>query len=139
MIKLIYCSHSRIGHSARAYAGIHDILATARAANARLGITGALLLSAEYFAHILEGPAEAVEPMFTKIRNDPRHDDICLLYKRPMTERRFARWSMAFEHHNALDPEEPCIFRHAFATRSERAGQRIENLISHSLGRAKAA
>ncbi len=139
MIKLIYCSHSRIGRNAHAYAGIRDILAAARPVNTRLEITGTLLFSAASFAQILEGPPDAVDEVLGKIQADPRHDCVRLLARHDSASRRFTRWSMAFEHRNALDHAAPCVFRHALTAHDTNAATQIENLVSQSLLGTKTA
>jgi len=94
--KLIYCSRSRIeGGAKERDAEISRILASARAYNSRHRITGALLFNSGCFAQALEGPKDAVEEIFAKIRRDPRHGEVTIL-RSGMGERRdFPNWSMA--------------------------------------------
>jgi hypothetical protein len=77
-------------------AEIADILASARRNNVRTGVTGALLFSAGCFAQVLEGPLAAVESIFETIQCDPRHVSITVLHFRPIPERNFGQWSMAY-------------------------------------------
>ncbi len=71
-------------------------MTTARRRNARLGITGALFYSSHSFAQVLEGPALAVDCLYARILVDPRHESVTLLHRRPIAQRRFERWTMAY-------------------------------------------
>ncbi len=84
---------------------VQKILACARRNNAQLGITGALLFTANSFIQILEGPQDVVKATFERIKDDPRHRDISLLHFDPLAQRTFPIWSMAFA--GSLDPNAP--------------------------------
>jgi hypothetical protein len=75
---------------------VNHILSVARRNNDRLGVTGALLCSGGWFAQVLEGPFNAVETIFEAIQLDQRHQDVTILYFKPLEKRSFAQWSMAF-------------------------------------------
>ena len=75
---------------------IEAILAASRRNNARVGVTGALMFSAGGFAQVLEGPRAAVEHVFERIQQDPRHDDVAVLSFGPVGGRAFDQWSMAY-------------------------------------------
>ncbi len=72
--RLIYRSHSLLPGQGMDETGLATILKQARARNADLGITGALMLYDGWFAQVLEGPQVAVETLFAKIKVDTRHD-----------------------------------------------------------------
>ena len=93
--RLVYLSRNRIAGTA-IDAEITAILATARRNNARHGVTGALLFSADTFAQVLEGPLAAIERTFERIQCDARHDDVTVLQIVPIKRRAFPDWSMAF-------------------------------------------
>lgn len=94
---MIYCSRNRIRGSAKEITTeILHILESARANNAALSVTGALLYSQENFAQVLEGPAEAVGKIFENIRQDTRHGEVTVVESGFTGERQFADWSMAF-------------------------------------------
>ena len=59
-------------------AALEELLAQARANNARLGITGLLLYGEGAFLQLLEGPRQSVESLYATIREDPRHT-LCLV------------------------------------------------------------
>ena len=79
---------------ARLYVHFHDIVATARQRNAQAGIGGFLMFDRSRFHQILEGPAERVDVLFARIRDDNRHRDIECLAREPVDTRRFGQWSM---------------------------------------------
>jgi class 3 adenylate cyclase len=62
--------------------------------NAR--ITGFLIRLGEFFFQALEGPAASVDRIFyERIRQDPRHTDICVLrVESRVTQRQFSGWRM---------------------------------------------
>jgi hypothetical protein len=94
--RLVYYSRNRLAHfDERGAADIAQILETSRINNAAVGVTGALMFNAGYFAQVLEGPQEAVEATFERIQQDQRHGDVSLMSFEP-AERTFADWSMAF-------------------------------------------
>jgi Sensors of blue-light using FAD len=72
------------------------ILERARETNTRLGLTGMLLHAEGHFFQVLEGDADAVEPLFAKISSDPRHEKVVLIVREPISERAFKEWSMGF-------------------------------------------
>jgi len=76
-------------------AEIDEIVATARQCNAERAITGALVATGNVFFQILEGPADAVDLVFAKIRADVRHADvICLAEQLECEGRLFPLWRM---------------------------------------------
>jgi hypothetical protein len=94
---IVYCSRTQIhGTHAQIAAELVKLLAGARAKNASLQITGALLFNEVAFAQVLEGPADALGPLIESIRRDPRHRDLVIALDQPMTTRSFPKWSMAF-------------------------------------------
>jgi hypothetical protein len=75
------------------------LLRTIRPINEQLGITGMMLYRGGNIIQTLEGPTEAVKATYDRIRRDPRHRGVILLWQEEVTERHFADWSMGF--HNA--------------------------------------
>lgn len=67
-----------------------QIIAVAHVNNPRESISGLLLWSDASFAQILEGPGEAVDAMFARIRRDARHRDVRPVARWARSERRFA-------------------------------------------------
>ncbi|MFN3313106.1 MAG: BLUF domain-containing protein [Hyphomonas sp.] len=73
---------------------LSGILMDARRANARDGITGALICRADIYMQWLEGPEAAVRAALARIAKDDRHLEVTLHVEAPVTERMFANWSM---------------------------------------------
>ena len=98
---LSYRSHSTIAAD-QADAELAKILRVARANNAALAITGALMLYDTWFAQVLEGPEKSVRALFERIKADERHASVEILEQGPAEARAFARWAMAHvgEHGN---------------------------------------
>ena len=78
-----------------------QILEFSQHKNRLLNVTGALLFHDERWLQVLEGESRAVEDLFDTIRQDPRHENVVHQGTIPITERRFADWSMAFLHPGA--------------------------------------
>ena len=92
---LLFVSTSLIASADEAHE-IKSILAIGEQRNAKLGVTGALVVTHRHFAEIIEGPADALAELMISIRRDRRHADLsevdCLGIDRPT----FARWAMAY-------------------------------------------
>ncbi len=72
-----------------------DILAEARAHNARVGLTGVLCYSHGHFAQVLEGPEAAVVEIYVKLLHDRRHGELVLISISPTDRRLYEGWYMA--------------------------------------------
>lgn len=98
---LAYRSHS-VMTPEQADVELASILRAARAKNAALDITGALMLYDNWFAQVLEGPEKSVRALFERIKGDKRHTSVEILEQGPTPARAFARWAMAHvgEHGN---------------------------------------
>lgn len=92
---LLYVSKSKI-------APIDDerevsrILASAHAANPAVGITGALIFTGTHFAQVLEGEKTSIDKTMATIAADPRHEQVNVVSREALAERRFPGWSMAY-------------------------------------------
>lgn len=62
--------------------------------NARLGVTGVLLLGGGCFLQLLEGPRDVIAPLYGKIAIDPRHFQPIVLYAGPAKGRTAGEWHM---------------------------------------------
>ena len=74
------------------------LLTKARAANARLGITGMLLCETNNFFQVLEGPESAVVSLFDQISGDKRHRGVVRIIQEPIAARSFGDWTMSFSN-----------------------------------------
>jgi len=94
VFRLIYRSWNRIAPEHRK-TELGGLFSVARSKNKRLSITGALLISGDWFAQALEGDEEAVRALFATIERDSRHERISVLEDRTVPGRVFGRWAMA--------------------------------------------
>jgi hypothetical protein len=101
LIQLIYASRA-VGPQTTAMTS--SILATAQAHNKSHGITGVLCQGQGCFLQLLEGEEGAVNQLYSRILNDKRHQEIAVLDKAEITQRRFPNWSMAHVNLEEADP-----------------------------------
>lgn len=64
--------------------------------NAKLNLSGALLISDGCIVHVLEGPVAAVQKMRRSVALSPLHSNIRLLAERAKVKRRFSGWPLAY-------------------------------------------
>lgn len=83
---------------------IVNIKAQAEQNNQRRNITGALIFTEHYFLQYLEGEKVKIDELYATICNDPRHENIRLLLRKPIKKRDFSRWSLGVK--KLLDIEE---------------------------------
>lgn len=94
--ELVQCIYMSAAIEAFDADALTALLAEARRANARAGLSGMLLYAGGSFFQVLEGPASAVDALFARIQTDPRHDSIVRLVREPIKERAFEDWTMGF-------------------------------------------
>ena len=95
--RIVYCSRNRIdGTPQQTNAEVQNILRISRINNAASGVTGALLFNGKAFAQVLEGPRDAVDIAYAKIRFDPRHSHVVVLEQSSQVQRHFPAWTMAY-------------------------------------------
>jgi hypothetical protein len=82
------------------------ILRRSRENNTEKGITGMLLYVDGNFMQAIEGDATAVDALFGRVMQDPRHGHVIQLLRRPIAEREFGSWSMAFREIRDLPAED---------------------------------
>jgi uncharacterized membrane protein (DUF373 family) len=73
------------------------LLQQCRESNASKGVTGMLLYGNATFLQVLEGDEEVIEELLEKIRRDPRHRDLQVLYRKKIEQRQYSDWSMGFK------------------------------------------
>ena len=93
MLRLIYVSQA-VGLNE---SDIDAILEKSIANNAKVDVTGCLLLNEGMFLQFLEGPQAAVQKTFEKIKKDPRHRDVEVLHAMTIETRVFHQWAMTFK------------------------------------------
>ena len=79
------------------------LLTQAREANARQDITGALVYGDGQFMQIIEGEEATLAMLYAKLLQDGRHGQVFKFADKPIAQRSFADWSMAFR---PLSPEQ---------------------------------
>lgn len=72
------------------------LLLDARTFNARVGVTGALLLHETTFLQYFEGPAAAAEEVYERIKRSRLHGGLVELMHEPVAGRQFGGWVMGF-------------------------------------------
>ncbi|WP_439114143.1 BLUF domain-containing protein [Hydrogenophaga sp.] len=97
--RLLYQSTAR-----HAFGALHlfSLLTTARLRNSTLDITGHLLYLDGKFVQCLEGPPHNLDLVWASVQRDPRHHSIELLARGPISQRRFAQWSMSVSSDESL-------------------------------------
>jgi hypothetical protein len=81
------------------------LLESARERNRDRDLTGILLHREDSFFQVLEGDAASVREVFERIREDPRHQRIEILFEGEIDEREFADWRMGFLELDGVDVE----------------------------------
>lgn len=82
---------------------LFNLLNQARLKNAQFGITGHLLYADGMFTQCLEGPTVSIDSLWQILIKDPRHENITIMDRTPVHERRFEEWSMAFSSYRYLN------------------------------------
>lgn len=113
------------------------ILAESQRNNARDGLTGALAAHDGRFIQVIEGSPGALDGLLRRLAPDPRHRDIVVLDRRPITARSFEDWTMASSR---IGPETAPVLERLMATPDSNADQ-IVGLLHEALevGQSRAA
>ncbi len=92
LYSVVYCSRASLGDDRFA---LDRIVAKAQRSNPAQAITGVLVFGGGVFFQWLEGPRARVEALMSRIRADPRHDDVVVLSEsEEVRDRLFPHWSM---------------------------------------------
>lgn len=91
MIRLLYISTAREPVTPEMLA---DVLRASRRNNAKVGVSGLLIVGGRRFLQALEGPEDAVMATYERIARDPRHFAVVQLARETITERQFPDWAM---------------------------------------------
>lgn len=73
------------------------LLQECRESNAGRGVTGMLLYGNGTFLQVLEGEEKVISELVDKIRQDHRHTDLQILYRKTIQQRQYSDWSMGFK------------------------------------------
>ncbi len=98
LIRLVYASKATFcdQHVGARHQTVDEIIRQAQARNIQDGITGVLCFDNGCFFQALEGERDAVEALYDRILEDDRHQEVWLLWKRPVVQRLFDKWSMKY-------------------------------------------
>ena len=91
--QLIYTSRSVDGVDTDK---LMEILTISKSSNIEKGISGLLVFDGAYFLACLEGEADAVDGIFSKVIRDKRHTDVTILGEQIIKYREFRTWNMSF-------------------------------------------
>ncbi len=95
MQQIVYISTSRAERPSLDL--VESILSASRRNNARDGLTGLLIVGGRRFLQVLEGPAEALDRAYARIKQDPRHFALVELSRRQVSAPSFPEWDMGYE------------------------------------------
>jgi len=73
---------------------LKDIIASSQKNNPEEGVTGCLLSGSNSFLQLLEGPADFIDTLYSKISKDNRHENVMTLCEEKIDDRLFLSWSM---------------------------------------------
>ena len=88
--RLVYASL----RESRSPSDMVEILEKSEARNAVDAITGALVLTPDYYLQLLEGERRVVDACYQRICRDPRHSHVELILFELADERLFPDWNM---------------------------------------------
>lgn len=87
-------------------AALDELMKQSRSFNRRVGITGCLVHQDGYFMQMLEGGREAIVNLMEKIKSDPRHTDVRVVFEGPTRRRVYQDWGMMLRDLKS-GPDEP--------------------------------
>lgn len=99
---IIYLSRATVAFNEQQ---LQQLLRQANSRNQALDVTGILLYGQEQFLQVLEGEQALVQTLYDHIRQDPRHRDVTTFADKPIAQRAFDGWAMAYH------PQDPQQFQ----------------------------
>ncbi|MDA7767113.1 BLUF domain-containing protein [Alphaproteobacteria bacterium] len=73
---------------------LEGIITSSQKNNPEEGVTGCLLSGSNSFLQLLEGPADFIDTLYSKISKDNRHENVMTLCEEKIDVRLFLSWSM---------------------------------------------
>lgn len=98
-LRLVYASRATFpagDDNASLNADVARILMQSRRNNPAQGLVGALYFAEGCFFQCLEGPSDAVDRLYARLHQDPRHRDLKVLSRAVVDRPSFSGWSMKF-------------------------------------------
>lgn len=71
------------------------ILSQSQRNNDRDGLTGVLAAHRERYVQVVEGTTDMLDSLLRRLERDPRHKELIMIGREPITARLFNGWSMA--------------------------------------------
>ncbi len=99
LVQIIYISRSTFESTDainKIEPNVVRILAKSRVNNRKNGLVGVLYFGDGAFFQCLEGDEGAINTLFAKIENDPRHKDLKLISKKYISRLSFPDWAMKY-------------------------------------------
>lgn len=99
LVQIIYISRSTFENTDainKIEPNVVRILAKSRINNRKNGLVGVLYFGDGAFFQCLEGDEDAINTLFAKIENDPRHKDVKLISKKYISRLSFPDWAMKY-------------------------------------------
>lgn len=119
--QITYVSRSELtGDVDERYLDAGNIAVFSAVSNRARGICGALVFDGRFFAQVLEGPLERLQPLMARIARDRRHADVTIIRSRAIPKRSLSDWSMGYIPSGAP-------FYEIFNVISERAGVSVDS------------
>lgn len=101
--RLIYCSQAAPSIQHDLEQATSDVIASSIRNNSRVGVTGMLLAHDGWFLQALEGAPPAIEAVYLRIRQDPRHQQFKMIFHGDVRSRVFDGWSMCGRALSSID------------------------------------
>jgi Sensors of blue-light using FAD len=101
LVRMLYASRSKESITP---ASVDAILNKCRVKNPASGISGVLCYSGDVYLQVLEGGRQAVNALYTKILQDPRHTEITILHYEEVKQRNYGSWTMGKVNLEKLNP-----------------------------------
>ena len=98
MTQLTAVSYSSVATQAMTSSDLDALLFDAQAFNQAQGVSGALCYDNGVFIQYFEGPSDAMDLVYARIKASSRHESLVELTNGPITTRQFEGWYMAFCH-----------------------------------------
>ncbi len=97
-IQLAYISRSTEPHETTSHIppNVARILLKSRTNNAKNNIVGVLYFSNNCFFQCIEGEQSAIEALYEKLLQDPRHKDLKVIIKQSIDSISFSKWTMKY-------------------------------------------
>ena len=89
---------------------LEQLLRQSQALNLRDDVTGLLLHHNGSFIQVIEGPPDELGDTLARIKADPRHHGVIVVEDRPITDREFLEWAMAFQPSQSWTPRPDSAF-----------------------------